>query len=57
MAAVARRTGRLEHLAAVLRDRSCSYQRLYEANKISHTTRRRIQHELDLEEASHRPRD
>ncbi|WP_225094486.1 Na+/H+ antiporter [Streptomyces sp. CoH27] len=32
-------------------------QRLYEANKISNATRRRIQHELDLEEASLRPRD
>ncbi|MGW1809975.1 Na+/H+ antiporter [Streptomyces sp. NPDC002078] len=32
-------------------------QRLYEANKISNGTRRRIQHELDLEEASLRPGD
>ncbi|MEU8695932.1 Na+/H+ antiporter, partial [Streptomyces sp. NPDC048665] len=32
-------------------------QRLYQANKISHDTRRRIQYELDLEEASLRPRD
>ncbi|MGW5663267.1 Na+/H+ antiporter [Streptomyces sp. NPDC003758] len=31
-------------------------QRLYEANKISNATRRRIQHELDLEEASLRDR-
>ncbi|POX44031.1 Na+/H+ antiporter [Streptomyces sp. Ru72] len=31
-------------------------QRLYQANKISNATRRRIQHELDLEEASLRDR-
>jgi CPA1 family monovalent cation:H+ antiporter len=32
-------------------------QRLYEANKISNATRRRLQRELDLEEASLRARD
>ncbi|MEU6770149.1 Na+/H+ antiporter [Streptomyces sp. NPDC046759] len=31
---------------------SAELQRLYEANKISNGTRRRLQHELDLEEAS-----
>ncbi|MFF9646914.1 hypothetical protein [Kitasatospora aureofaciens] len=32
-------------------------QHLYEANMISNTTRRRIQRELDLEDASLRARD